>query len=204
MILHLRGAINEDMLSNFILDVKEVIMSEKQVMQVMLNSEGGDVMVADALRSIIEDLQLPLVAYKQISSAAMYLFMTCNTERHIIKNTFGIYHKPSITATLNDDKTIKKHLRSTLDSILSSDMDSKLQEEWMDMTKAERKLVHEEDGDLGLNTERLNNMLEKSKLHYLDIEQVINDAESFLKTGLTVATAMQQDIEKIKKKNKIK
>lgn len=200
MVINLTGEINESMLSFLVDSLKDYTMNDKPLARVMINSGGGDVMVADAICDIIEDIQVPLVAYKQISSAALYLFMKCNTERSITKNTFGVYHRSSMSVPTNEDGTIKHGAKSTIEAIQKVDTDNSLQEDWMEMTSKERSQVYDYDGDLGLDTARLNMMLQNSiDSNYSQVVEETNIREM-----LKVATALLENVDATCKKMDIR
>ncbi len=202
MVINLTGVINEDMFNDFIERLRDYTMNDKPLTQIMLNSSGGDIMVADALCELIEDIQIPLVAYKQISSAALYLFMKCKVERRIVKNTYGVYHRASMNVTTNEDGSLKHGSKSIIEAIQKVDTDSSLQEEWMNITKEERKRVYENDGDLGLDTARLNIMLENSIESDITEEQDSESATEMLKVAKSLLDNIDKSCKEINARGK--
>ena len=101
-IYHFDSEINLESFTKFVEFVNA--HADQSIIELWLNSPGGDCMVAEMLRDLIEDYQIPVVACYVIASSAFNIFMTANTVKRIVPGTKAVYHRSFFPSIRLDDK----------------------------------------------------------------------------------------------------
>lgn len=99
MLLNLRGDIDVDMLDKLIEFSNEVNDEETNI--IYFSSKGGICDIVPPMRDIIQQKQFRLVAYGEIYSSALDLFLTTNTPRTVMDETLVMYHGVRMTIEMN-------------------------------------------------------------------------------------------------------
>jgi len=102
--------IDEDTLEEF---VNKVNSSGDDKIRIYLSSMGGNCDVMPVLRDIIEKNKIELVAYGMVGSAALDLFLTTNTPRYILDESYALVHSTKI-----DNVMIDVNMRPVLNKYL--------------------------------------------------------------------------------------
>ena len=110
--------IDEDTLEEF---VNKVNSSGSEKIRIYLSSMGGNCDVMPVLRDIIEKNNIELVAYGQVGSAALDLFLTTNTQRYILDEAYALVHSTKIDNVMIDIN-MKPVLNKYLLPILSEEI----------------------------------------------------------------------------------
>ena len=108
-IIYVDGTINNELFQRIVDFVNEY--SDNYLIEIWLNSLGGDCMSTEMIRDIIEEYQIPLVGCYFLGSSAFNLFMTANTKKRLVSGTKAIFHKTSIS-----DITIDENFKPMIDS----------------------------------------------------------------------------------------
>ena len=108
-IIYVDGTINNELFQRIVDFVNEY--SDNYLIEIWLNSLGGDCMSTEMIRDIIEECQIPLVGCYFLGSSAFNLFMTANTKKRLVSGTKAIFHKTSIS-----DITIDENFKPMIDS----------------------------------------------------------------------------------------
>lgn len=80
------------------------VYGDQSIIEIWLNSPGGDCMVAEMLRDLIEEYQMPIVACYVVASSAFNIFMTANTIKRIVPGTKAVYHRSFFHSMKLDDE----------------------------------------------------------------------------------------------------
>lgn len=100
-IFHIDTQITMELFSNLLAFVNEY--SGQCVMEIWLSSPGGDCMVTEMIRDLIEEYQMPIVGCYLLGSSAFNLFMTADTYKRIVPGTKGIFHRTYFSDVRMDD-----------------------------------------------------------------------------------------------------
>lgn len=84
---------------------------DSHIIEVWLNSPGGDCMAAEMIRDLIEEYQMPIVGCYLIGSAAFNIFMTANVYKRLVPGTKGIFHR-SFYSNIRMDESFKPMIDS--------------------------------------------------------------------------------------------
>lgn len=100
-IFHIDSNINMELFSNLVAFVNEY--SGQSIMEIWLSSPGGDCMVTEMIRDLIEEYQMPIVGCYLLGSSAFNLFMTADTYKRLVPGTKGIFHRTYFSDVRMDD-----------------------------------------------------------------------------------------------------
>ena len=162
MYILLNRGIDEEALAEFIDKVNSC--EDKKNIKVYLSSCGGDCDVVPVIRNIIEKHQIELIAFSDVHSSALDLFLTTNTPRTVMDETVGLFHRTIIRATL--DNNLKPLKEKKLLKIWQKEIKVvSLVVEFLGITDKQLKKVSK-GKDLYFNDEELREALKKSEKYF--------------------------------------
>lgn len=100
-IFHIDTHINMELFSRLVEFVNEY--SGQHLIEIWLSSPGGDCMVTEMIRDLIEEYQMPIVGCYLLGSSAFNLFLTADTYKRIVPGTKGIFHRTYFSDVRMDD-----------------------------------------------------------------------------------------------------
>ena len=100
-IFYIESNISLDLFARLVEFVNEY--SDQHLIEIWLNSPGGDCMATEMIRDLIEEYQMPIVGCYLLGSSAFNLFITTNTYKRIIPGTKGIFHRTYFNDVKMDD-----------------------------------------------------------------------------------------------------
>lgn len=100
-IFYIDTQINMELFSRLVDFVNEY--SGQYIMEIWLCSPGGDCMVTEMIRDLVEEYQMPIVGCYLLGSSAFNLFMSADTYKRIVPGTKGIFHRTYFSDVRMDD-----------------------------------------------------------------------------------------------------
>lgn len=108
-IFYLDNTINMEMFTRLVEFINA--HADQSIIEIWMSSPGGDCMVTEMIRDLIEEYQMPIVGCYYLGSSAFNLFMTANTIKRLVTGTKGIFHR-SYHDSIPMDDTFKPMIDS--------------------------------------------------------------------------------------------
>lgn len=160
MLILLDKKITEEVLQGFVKDVNTA--EDKSDITVYLSSSGGEASLVPVFRDMIQKYQMRLIAFDNLSSSGLDLFLTTNTPRTVLDEAVGMYHK-TILYHINVDLKMKPTVDKTLIDIWKRDMEvDALVIDFLGLTTKELKEI-EKGREMYFDHYRLREALKKSE-----------------------------------------
>lgn len=100
-IFYIDSTINLDLFNRLVDFVNQY--ADNHLIEIWLNSQGGDCMATEMIRDLVEEYQMPIVGCYLLASSAFNLFITADTIKRIVPGTKGIFHRGYFESVRMDD-----------------------------------------------------------------------------------------------------